>query len=326
MAAVLINVIVPIDHGLKLTFDAFDDAVGEELIVIREQGGCLFGLHGECPTKRIQNKLKRALSFTRILANIHRHDINTVLHRPLLRCLQSSPPLHPSIQVRHILLHARPRILLPIISAIILEVKDIGIARYPLYVFFDTHEEGADLLIISRNIQALHIILNYNADFLQNIMELGGVKQNKNTYIKLRAEQVPVIKACLRCHLVLELGGEGVLNRKVLVQLRHYVFKDKEVIRKYRSIKQLLRIQLVQHNNFALVDGLDGWRRLDDRGLEQSVEQVEVELAGFDYSARAFGATDTLIMHTRFCTIRAPIIVRPIVSWQLITHFIFKLK
>lgn len=56
MLTVLVNLLIPVDHWLEPSFHTLDDAVGEELVVVREKSGRLFGLHAEGTAKRVQDE------------------------------------------------------------------------------------------------------------------------------------------------------------------------------------------------------------------------------------------------------------------------------
>ena len=78
MFAKLVDFLVPVNHGLELTLDSLDDAVGQELVIVGEQSSGLLGLHVESPAKGIQDKLKSTLSLGWVLSGVHLHDVNSV--------------------------------------------------------------------------------------------------------------------------------------------------------------------------------------------------------------------------------------------------------
>lgn len=170
MPAVLVDVSVPIDHGLVSAFDSLDHAVGQELVIVRQQGGSLLGFHAESAAKSIQDEFKRALRVAWITADIHRHDVHAVLDWLLLRRLQASSSLDLAVGACEVLLASATQIAaLPIISAVVLEAEDIGVAGEPLDILFDSQEEPADFLRVSGHVEALDVILDDDSNFLKNI-------------------------------------------------------------------------------------------------------------------------------------------------------------
>ena len=56
MLAVLVYFIIPVDHWLELALDSFDNAVGQKLVVISQEGSCLLWLHAESSAKSVQDE------------------------------------------------------------------------------------------------------------------------------------------------------------------------------------------------------------------------------------------------------------------------------
>lgn len=55
----------------------------------------------------------------------------------------------------------------PVISSVVLEAENVGVAREPLDVLLDSHEKAADLLGVSGHVQALDVILYDYSNFLK---------------------------------------------------------------------------------------------------------------------------------------------------------------
>ena len=56
VATILVNIVVPVDHGLILALHSLDHAVSEKLVVISEQSRSLFRFHIKRPAESIQNE------------------------------------------------------------------------------------------------------------------------------------------------------------------------------------------------------------------------------------------------------------------------------
>lgn len=56
MLAVLVNLIIPVDHWLELTLNTFDNAMGQKLVVVSQEGSSLLWLHVESSAKSVQDE------------------------------------------------------------------------------------------------------------------------------------------------------------------------------------------------------------------------------------------------------------------------------
>jgi len=61
------------------------------------------------------------------------------------------------------------------------------------------------------------------------------------TYIKLRAQMVPIEKPCLRCNLLFELEWQLWIDTEVLVVFLEDLLKNNHVVRKQLAIQILCR-------------------------------------------------------------------------------------
>ena len=57
MLAVLVNLLIPINHWLESTLHTFHNAMGKELVVVRKESCRLLRLHGESAAKRVKDEL-----------------------------------------------------------------------------------------------------------------------------------------------------------------------------------------------------------------------------------------------------------------------------
>lgn len=166
--AVLIDIVVPVDHRLESALDALHHAVRQELIVIREQGRGLLWLHGQRAAKSIQDELKGALRVARVPVHIHRHDVHAVFDWLLLRGLEAAPALALAVEAREILLACPAQVTtFPVVSPVVLEAENVGIAGNSLDVLLDSHEEAANFFRVTCHVQALDVIFDDDSDFLQ---------------------------------------------------------------------------------------------------------------------------------------------------------------
>jgi len=62
VSAVLVHLMIPADHWFEPSFHALNDAMGEELIVIRQESRRLFRLHRKRSAESIQDEFQSALS------------------------------------------------------------------------------------------------------------------------------------------------------------------------------------------------------------------------------------------------------------------------
>jgi hypothetical protein len=57
MLAVLVNLLVPINHWLEPTLYTFHNTMGKELVVVREESRRLLRLHSKSSAKRVKDEL-----------------------------------------------------------------------------------------------------------------------------------------------------------------------------------------------------------------------------------------------------------------------------
>jgi hypothetical protein len=96
--------------------------VSQKLVIVCQEGSCLFWLHVQSSAERIQNELEGALSLAWFSLGVHLHDVNSIFDRFSLSGLQSSSPSR-SVHVLHVL---KARLIeLPVILAVVVEVEDV---------------------------------------------------------------------------------------------------------------------------------------------------------------------------------------------------------
>jgi hypothetical protein len=96
--------------------------MSQKLVIIGQEGSCLFRLHAQSSAQRIQNELKRTLSLAWIPLSIHLHDVYSILDWFSLRGLQSSSATR-SVHIIDIL---KARLVkLSVILAVVIKVEDV---------------------------------------------------------------------------------------------------------------------------------------------------------------------------------------------------------
>ena len=160
MAAVLVHLVIPADHRLVPTLHALDDAVRQELVVVGQKGRRLFRLHRKSSAQSVEDELEGALSLRRLPADVHLHDVDSVLHGLLLRRLEASPA-----RLAHDVAHVLGA--LAIVLPVVIEIQDVVVTRNSFHVPLDSGEEFTDLLRVAGHIQTLDVIFDNDSNFLQ---------------------------------------------------------------------------------------------------------------------------------------------------------------
>ena len=161
MLAELINFLIPVNHWLKFTFNSFDHAMSQKLVIICQKSSWLLWFHAKSPAKCVQNKLESALRLRWVLWGVHLHDIYSIFYGFSLIWLKASSSINRFVKLFNF------RSISTVILSIIVKIENIIIPRYSYHVSFDSLEKFTDLLWISCHIETFHIIFNDNSDFLK---------------------------------------------------------------------------------------------------------------------------------------------------------------
>ena len=266
MARVLVNLLVPVDHGLEARLNSLHYTVDQKLVVVGQQSSGLLRLHAQRSAEGVEDELQGRLGGRRLLIHVHLEDVNSVLHDFLLVRLLSPLGQHTFQSLS----------LLTVDFAVIFkvfEVENRGVTGEASHVTLDPLEEFADLEGVTGHVRSFGVVFNDDSDFLKK-----RLLEEKVTYVKFSAEVVPVEKAALRTLAVLQITEQVAVHREVLVLLLEHLLQHDQVVGKDHSVVVALAAGVIQDCDAAVVKSLDVGVGLEHIRLQQTVKQFNVDL------------------------------------------------